>query len=329
MATVKGPLSWDGDTDDQGYRSYSITHLVLAEITEGPESVLSASGLPVRGTSWSFDDDSDQWAYCKSQKAKQVITKEPGEWWEVTSNFTSKPETDADRNASGDCKDERNEDPLLQRPKVSGSFDKFTEEGTRDRFGLPIESSSHEIFRGAQNEWDDSRPTIRIEQNLADLQLSTITAIRDHVNDGVMWGLPARSVKLGPMSFEKLYYGECYVYYRRTLEFQIKFDTWDRELLDEGTKVLSGHWGTAAEVELLLIEPEDYGVWVLDDIGGVPPDITNPSHFIRFQDRNSNNARVVLDGTGKPLTDSANPVFRHVEKYKGTNFFVLGIPTTI
>lgn len=99
----------------------------------------------------------------------------------------------------------------------------------------------------------------------------------------------------------------------------------DRDILDEGTKVLNGHWDAAT------------GGWVLDNINGVAPDPENPAHFVRFQDRNGNTARVILNGAGLPAevsigTGSATPTTIgsiYVEKYDEANFLLLGIPTVL
>ena len=63
------------------------------------------------------------------------------------------------------------------------------------------------------------------------------------------------------------------------------YETWDRYVADEGTKVLNGHWG--------LPGTPIAGRWVLDDINGSAPDPTNPNHFKRFVDRNGIGSRLV------------------------------------
>lgn len=67
---------------------------------------------------------------------------------------------------------------------------------------------------------------------------------------------------------------------------------WDRDLIDEGTKVLKGHYGDAFGTAA--------NNWVLDNINGLPPNPADPTHFIRYKDRQDENTTVVLDGSGQP-----------------------------
>ena len=119
------------------------------------------------------------------------------------------------------------------------------------------------------------------------------------------------------------------------VEFDILYETFDRDLLDEGTKVLNGHWanpdgstGTGALSQ-----------WHLDSINGAAPDRFNPSHFIRYKDRNGENTRCLLNGRGTPLGGDAAgygtgtddyPHYTHVEVYNETDLIsAFGLPAVI
>ena len=113
------------------------------------------------------------------------------------------------------------------------------------------------------------------------------------------------------------------------LEFDVRYDTFDRDLQDEGTKVLNGHWDKTT------------GNWVLTPIARsgatlIMPNYLNPQHYIRFQDRLGNITRVTLNGFGQPAgialgtgTHTTPPGSIHVEKYDGANLFLLGIPVSL
>lgn len=285
-----GHLSWSMARDSEGHREYKIVYLVHADYTDGPANVLNTPGLPVVGSFWNVDGDSDPWAWCRPDaKVAHKSGGKEGEKqheWAVEFTFSTKPPDDKKQR----CHDAKIEDPILEPPKVSGSFTKYTEEATIDRFSKPVTNSAHEQIRGSTVEFDASRPSIKIEQNVVSLGIEVFSKMVDTLNDRPLWGLPKRKVKLSNVSWERKYHGLCYKYYTRSLEFDIRYDGWERDILDEGTKVLSGRWD------------EGTGLWTLVNVGGEVPKRQNPQHFIRFQDRQGNNARVILDGMGKPFT---------------------------
>lgn len=324
-STLKdGPIFWGLTRDAEGHRKFKVGHLAQALTTDGPYIVLNTPGLPQIGSIWAFDNDVDLWAFC-TPVAKVSIHQEkkgePNRWWEIEQEFSTRP--------LSRCQDIQIEDPLLEPDKVSGSFVKYTVEAAYDRFGNLIKSSSHEMFRGPQVEFDRNRPTVHIEQNRATLELSTFSSMIDTVNSAPLWGLGTRRIKLSAAAWERKVLGVCGYYYTRIFDFDIDYNTFDRDLLDEGTKVLNGHWDKAT------------GHWELDTIGGAAPNPNNPQHFSRYKDRNGENARVILDGNGRPAdsvigeagtstgTDSSGPAGTfHLEYYPESNFLLLGVPTS-
>ena len=233
---VSGARTWGGSRDSDGYTTYKVKWLVRGETTDGPAAALLTPGLPVYGTPWAIDNDVDLWAWCRWDATMTPYyggqEGEPGKYFLIEQTFSSKPPDDKK------CKDNQPTDPLLEPQKISGSFVKYTEEATYDRFGDPIENSSFEQIRGPQNEWDKNRPQVRIEQNVPSLQIALLAQMQDTLNDATLWGLPKRCIKLSDVSWERKFYGSCYVYYTRNLTFDIRYETFDRDLLDEGTKVL-------------------------------------------------------------------------------------------
>ena len=292
MATsVKGRISWAGARDAEGHREYTIKYLVKADLDDGPANVLQTPGLAVPGAFWIIDADVDLWAWCRPDaQVQQYNIKEgdPHRWWSVEQKFGTKP-PDNQR-----CQDQQIENPLLEPQKVSGSFTKFSEEALFDRFGRRVLNSSFEQIRGAQAEFDSTRQQVRIEQNVALLQLDVVSAMKDTVNAFPLWGLPRRIIKLTGFSWERKFYGQCFLYYTRIFEFEIRYEGWDRDILDEGSKVLRGKWNLTT------------GLWQLDQIAGAAPNPLNPSHFDRFQDRKGDYARTILDGAGQPHSPDAN-----------------------
>lgn len=356
-----GPLTWKLTRDEDGHRDYEIVHLVrMSSPGDGPYQALSVAALPQPGDTWAYGGDADPWATCILDAEVTVFQEKEGDptkYYRIKQTFSTRP-------TKRRCLENEFTNPLLEPQKKSGGSVKYTEEATHDRHGDPILSSSHEMLRGPQNEWDASRLRVRIEQNVADLELDLVAQMLDTVNEDTLWGFPARTIKLSQFDYEEKYYGSCNKYYTRIFEFDIIYKrqegvsslvtgtgtydldpvltgdtyTWDRYLLDEGTKVLKGRWST--ETLPGATSPGGWELLPIVSLFGVPilmPDEDNPTHFIRAVDRQGNPMRLVLDGHGRPYdpdqttsgTGDDQPGRILVEKYGESNFLLLRIPTTL
>jgi hypothetical protein len=367
---VPGQRSWSVSRDSEGYRTYKIVHRVACDEGDGPNTALTAVGLPVPGQIWEFDNDYDPNAWCTPESsATPVVTNEPNEYFDVEHNFTSKP---LGRDATKD-----RADPLSEPPKISISFSKTTEEASHDRFGRMITNSAWEQMRGKHVEFDTGHIIVKIEQNFKTIDLPSHAAAYQTVNMVTLWGMPPRTVKLSNSSIEENYYTPTSTtttpfgattttttlagatttaqatttttsqptiasqvkYYHRNLEFEVNAKGWDRDLLDEGTKVLWGRWKsvvttstttttttttpagqttapptttstaagattTQAATTTTLPTPQkpDPVQWELlpVDSDGTMPNRFNPTHFMRYTDRSGNPLRVILNGKGLP-----------------------------
>lgn len=289
-----GTLTVDAD----GYRSFKAAWKVETAVTDGPLTALSCPGLPTVGSTWAYRAESDPWSWCRPE-ATVTPVEEPGptRFYRVERLFSNKP---YDRKR---CADTQIDDPLLEPMKVSGSSVRYTEESQFDRFGRPITMSSFEPIKGSAIEFDKTRAQIKIEQNVPALQLALCESMRDRVSDRPMWGLPRRCVKLSDFSWDQLFYGRCYRYYRRSFTLDTNVDTFDRDVQDVSAKVLSGHWNVAT------------GAWVLDNVGGEPPNRFNPTHFIQAKDFQGENCLLRLNGRGVP----ADAVVTNTDRYLSWN----------
>lgn len=247
-----GQIVWKVNRDEEGHREYNIEFLVETLTTEGPAVALTCPGLPVPGSQWIVDSDTDLWATCKLVgSAEPIIDNEPNQHWKVSCTFSTKP-------SQKKCQDQQFDDPLTQPPKVSGSSTKYSEEATVDRFNLPIVNSAWEQIRGPQVEFDANRDGVKIEMNVSSFAtINLARSMRDSVNSTILWGQNKRTIKLSQVNWEKKFYGLCYVYYTLILDFDINPKTFDRLILDEGSKVLNGHWDLGN------------GAWHIDNIGGL------------------------------------------------------------
>jgi hypothetical protein len=281
-----GRINWQGERDTDGYRTYKVKFLVATtSFQDGPASALQCPGLPQVGEPWVIGNDVDVWAWFKETATitpRPAKPQDPNRFFEVELLATTKPDEKR-------CKKEQIEDPLLKPQELSGESNKYQEEIVVDRFGRFVSSSSHELFHGPKAEFDRHRHSVKIEQNVPLLQLQLVDQMIDCVNAYPLWGLPPRCIKLSTFHWKRAFYGSCSIYFIRTFGFDIDVNTFDRWLLDEGTKALNGHWDRAT------------GSWTLDNINGQPPDSNNPSHFNVVPDRNGNPMKnVVLNGAGLP-----------------------------
>lgn len=321
---VPGHVSWGGERDDEGHRTWNITHYVRTnDVLDGPAVVMLTTGLPVVGSSWDFDNDQDDWAFCYPSMKVSILQEkkgDPNKYWEVEQKFSTKP--------LKRCADTTIEDPILEPQKISGGFAKFTKEVAFDRYGDLIRNSSHQPFTGQLVEFDDNRPTVKIEQNVLDLELDLISQYVDCVNDDYLWGLGPRKIKLSNVSWERKIYGSCYYYYTRSFEFDIRFETFDKRAIDKGTKALNGYFHPST------------GLWTLRNINGKAPNPWNPTHFCTIKDLQGENVEALLDGHGIPIQDANGPgtgtgtsgdgpFIYMIEYYSECNLLLLGIPTSL
>jgi len=318
VATVSDGAKWfTGSRDKEGHRYYTVLHHVKTAAGDGPAIVMDAAGLPLIGSSYLVDNDSDSWAFCSPERKvtptrPQKIGEAPTHWT-VESKFTTKP--------SNRCQDTTIEDPLQEPDRLGGSFVKYTREVTKTRSGTPVTTFSHEPFTGPQVEFDHNRPTVYIEQNVADLELDVFSQMIDTLNDATLWGLSSRKIKLSNVSWSRVLFGVCSFYYVRSLEFDVAYDGFDRELLQQGTKALHG-----------FINPSS-GQWqtyaVFGANGTAEPDSANPMHFSRYKDANGENSTCLLSADGTPLGTGSEALYFDLEYYGESNFLLLGIPTTL
>ena len=322
-AVVPGARSWSLNRTEEGYREYTLKSIVRVEPGEGPFAALNASGLFQPGSVWNLGGtEVDPWSWCRPGAKVTIHEEKEGEratYYAVEQVFSNRPPARGNRSPETPV-----ENPLNEPYKISGGNTKFTEEGMYDSAGKRIMNGAFEQIRGPQNEWDAGRPTVRIQQNVANLQLDLLAQMVETLNSIAMWGLPPRAIKLSNYSWEKIYYKDFLVYYQRTLEFEVMYrrlqgvgstevpaedpenpstwtpvlagrtQMWDREVLDEATKCLRGKWDK---------DPSSptYKKYIPD----VNADRSNPRDYIRFKDFNNQPIRGLLDGMGEPFDPTA------------------------
>lgn len=289
-AELKGRLSWTGDIDDNGHRTWGINWLVeTSSVDDGPSVVANCAGLPVAGAQWYMGNDIDGWAFCSPYMSiKQQADVTEGLWtglWTVGQRFSTRP--------LQRCQTTSISDPLAEPWKVRVAFNRAQREARRDKDNVPLVSSSFEFLRGIMEDYGGA--VVTLTRNEVALPLAGITALRFHVNDGPMWGLPARCVKLMGFESERNLYGTCYYYYTNSYTFECNFETWDGLAVDAGTRTLvtGGTFGNL----------KDY----------------RPT---------SDGSTVLLDGRGRKAEQLANVAAKRAKVAKEADLFVIGVPTS-
>lgn len=347
-SVVGGPTTWRAEQDDDGFRTYRITHRVQAEYTESPAAVMLASGLPTVGSPFRITGFTgyDDWVWCRPEMSVTIDQEklgEPAAYYLVENVYSDKWE----QGKSKRCNNTPVGDPLLEPQKVSGSFVRAQWEAKYDKDGVRLVTSANEPITGPGVTFDYVKPTIRIEQNVGNLGLSTFAAMVNTVNASALWGLPARCIKLANAPWERKVYGSCYFFYTRTFEFEVdnynkdkdgNLIGFDREVYDAGSMCLRGQWMTDSTVTAT------YGKYkILADQTSTDPGtiLTAPqSYFMAYKDMNNEAARVFLDGHGRPanvgllsaagasLGTAGAPATAICKYHRESNFLLLGVPTS-
>lgn len=288
-ASLLGRLEWGGSIDSQGYRTWDITWLIeTTSVDDGPAVVATCAGLPVVGSQWFMGNDIDGWAWClPTMTIRQIPDSTPGLWtglWTVKQQFSTQPTT---RNTS-----DRMEDPLLEPWKIRGSFNRSQKEAKEDRNGNLLLTSSMEFIRGLMR--DVGGATVTLSKNFASLPLASTTALRWHLNDGPMWGMARRCVKLAGFEFQQQKFG-TFTYWNCGYTFEVAFEGFDERVVDQGTRVLV-EGGTLGN--LVDYRPTTDG------------------------------STVLLNGLGKRATSLGGVATAVPEVAPEANLFVIGIPTS-
>lgn len=309
---------WSLQTDDEGHRDYLIDFKVETTSTaDGPAIVSQATGLPVVGTYWQYGNDVDLWAFCWPTATVRPYKGEgePGRLWIVTKKFSTRPHRR--------CQDTPIEDPLLEPPRVSGSFLTRTDRAEKDRHGDPIRMSSLEPIEDVER--DMGGPTVSIDMNVPFFNMPETYEAVHKLNDAPLWGMKARKIKLNAFSWTANLYGICDYYYTLRFDFEVRYEGWDPTRIDMGFHCLRGTWRRSSADT----GTSTANLWWDEEVGLGTGD---PDSFMVALDKNDEkySKPILLNGQGGRLREGADPVtLGPFEVYDEYNFLTLGIPEHI
>ena len=282
------PTDWTLETDEEGYRDYKLQWLVLTDgKLYGPDYALTAPGMPTPGASLNVGNTVDPWCFYQRKGSAKLVKREANrQVWDVTTTFTNRPVKR--------CETAQFEDPLLEPHQVSGGFNKYSAEALEDRNGNAITNSVLQRIKGPAIQRDFNRPTVNLKMNVSWLDLAFLAEYVDAVNDATWWGQPARTIKCSEFTWERVLHGTCNFYFTVAFTFELKADTWDFAILDEGTKMKVP--------------------------GSAPP------RYVAYKDEREENATVLLDGNGNP---TGVPFYNEFRVYQEKDFSAVGWPASL
>jgi len=242
-----------GGERDDGSRWYSRVYFVETDSdSDGVDTVLAAAGLPHRYYHYSTDSETNLTAVVTERVPSQIEGSKRD--WEVDVRYDSK------RDPSGTQNDEN---PLLWAPEISYDSDAFQApavgtliEGVVDEGDNPYSGA---LLTSAGEAYDPpplmdvNRPVLEIVRNEESFDPAIPVEYENAVNKDYFFGHQPRQAKIKSITtsgrrratvndVEVWYYPIRYI-------IQFKRETWDFELLDQGTVYWEGgklkHFTTA------------------------------------------------------------------------------------
>lgn len=282
--TAVNKISSQLTEEPTGHRQYDVLYEVITnDVADGPAIVRQASDLPKIGDTYSYGNDSDQYAACVTRgpfSLKSVDTSR--KVWSVPVVYSSRPAEGSNQSNNG------KDNPIDWEWEVSGSFAQNTKAALKDRNGNRIVNAADEPFIPAP-EMDDPRIVLVLKKNTANINLLTWGLFRGACNSIAVWGLASRQAKVMQWSWQVRRIG-AFEYIENQWEIHIIYDvngtTWDYAPLNQGFR------------EKLGVNPD-----------GTP-------NYVQIRDAHGNLIRQphLLDATGAKLMAGADPVF-----YDGAN----------
>lgn len=290
------------DRYDHEAREYTAHYLIDGvDPTEGGTTILLASGMPSLGTSYSAGSESDTYAVAVGYSGVQPVNWDASrEVWQASVKYSTDPNKQR--------RQSQNEDnPINKAPIISGSGHRrrMPAHSVRenDQVGGFVQNTAGGHFRDEDVEVDVSSPLLRITKNYATLDLDTLMDYTDSVNSALWMNGAARTWKMDPPQWRKVYWGTT-AYYEISYSFQANDATWDLQPRNEGKLDKNGK------------PPSIIGVVTSD---WYPLDLNGDWEFFNPIINAIGNIR--FDGQG------GNP--DPIRWYKERDFTSLGLPSTV
>lgn len=265
-ATVRGiaAVNRDGVIDADRDREYRVVYYVQTDDRDdGPLTARTAFGIPDIGDIYITGNDADVSAVVVSKRATQ---RESPYEWEVEVVYS----TDTDREPPP------SDSPLDEPPRVSissqsrrvlvpGYFNNPSERLTRT-YELGIVNTAGEYY-DPQPEIDIAEPVLVVERNYATVDIPLLLSISNCVNASEFYGVEARKLRMGAPRITSAFDRSIGTYWNVVFEMAYKWDTWDVQLLSQGTYSLYALGGGEYEPRQFLDKQGHPRIGLLDENG--------------------------------------------------------------
>ena len=216
LKTVSSALT----VDKKRVRVYkTVYQAIVSSKEEGPRQVLAYSGMPSIYSGYLYENEVDSAARCTSIS---VDKKDPnGRAWLIACEFR----TDAIEEA---------ENPLERAPKYRLEFTQHTKVVERDINLALVVNTVGDKFTDPPLTQDESRPTLVIVRNEAELDFGFALDYKDAINSDNFKGAAPGQVKLVELSHSDLQVENDVEFYTKTYKFQGNPDGWNPQVLNVG-----------------------------------------------------------------------------------------------
>lgn len=216
------PVKAVGGIGNDGHLTANAFYRVqTSDHNDGWWTVVMANGLPRRGDSYSFGNDSNPYLFCATRTPSLADEDSNRKEWMVNCGYTTKPIVGF-RDVF--------ESPLDEPWKKSGSYVRGSKLVNKNKNGQRLKVSSHE---GKIVEVPAGHDTIHLEGPTTAIDLLIRAQAIYRVNQTAMWGLQARMLLMTAWEWEERWFGSTpYVYH--SIDFEVNYDKWNEVYLDAG-----------------------------------------------------------------------------------------------
>lgn len=241
-ATIRGISvdGRDGSADvESGVRYRVVYYVSTDDVNDGPQVVRAVSGIPSLGDVYSVGNDHDPQAIAIQKNESQ--RDDPREW-EVEVVYGT---------ATIDLTGVNRDDPFAEPPQLSlgaqsrqlvipGFFNDPEHPDAQRNKEIGLVNSAGEKFDPAA-EMEISDPVFTVTKNMQSASIVWLADLANAVNGTEFYGAEPRTFRISAPQATRVYHAAVGYYWSVTFELIYRWDTWDLQLLNEGSFYLDAN----------------------------------------------------------------------------------------